>query len=162
MLLQDLGDEDRSDKPKTWPTPWQRNIDFGNSAEQTTALWKTPLRRDGKIFKTKNKDQGTATSAADPADSLMKKRMKSDNNSEPWHTPSRWGVQDLENEIQEDMIPMSEPTDLTMDQSHSIHSTPMSVDKISLSLEHYPRLKNLHANSNMESWSRPRRRKKLR
>ena len=71
LLLQDLGDENRSNEPKTWPTTWQRNIDFGNSAEQTTALWKTPLRWDGKIFKAKNKDQGTAASAADPAASLM-------------------------------------------------------------------------------------------
>ena len=37
----------------------------------------------------------------------------------------------------------------------------MSVDKLSLSLEHYPMLKTLHANSNMESWSRPRRRKNI-
>ena len=32
--------------------------------------------------------QGTATSAADPAASLLEKRFKSDN-SEPWHTPLR-------------------------------------------------------------------------
>ena len=68
----------------------------------------------------------------------------------------------MENEIQEDMILMADPKDLTMDQRHIVHSTPMSVDKLSLSLEHYPRLKNLHANSNMESWSRPRRGKILR
>ena len=67
----------------------------------------------------------------------------------------------MENEIQEDMILMADPTDLTMDQSHSIHSTHMSVDKLSLSLEHYPRLRNLHANLNMESWSRPRRGKNI-
>ena len=103
----------------------------------------------------------TATSAADPAASLMKQRFKSNHNSEPWHTPSRWRVQDLEDEIQGAVIPMADPTDLTMDQSHSIHSTPMSVDKLSLSLEHYPRLKNLHANSNMESWSQLRRRKNI-
>ena len=84
LLLQDLGDENRSDEPKPCPTPWQRNIDFGNSAEQITAPWKTPLRRDGKIYKSKNKDQGTATSAADPAASLIEKIFKS-KNSEPWH-----------------------------------------------------------------------------
>ena len=67
----------------------------------------------------------------------------------------------MEKEIQEDVIPMVDPTDLTMDQNHSINSIPMSVDKLSLSLEYYPRLKNLHANSNMESWSRPRRRKNI-
>ena len=48
LLLHDLEDENRSHEPKTWPTPLQRNIDFGNSAEHTTTLWKTPLRRDGK------------------------------------------------------------------------------------------------------------------
>ena len=66
----------------------------------------------------------------------MKQRFKSNHNSEPWHTPSRWGVQDLENKIQEAVIPMADPTDLTMDKSHSIHYTPMSVDKLSLSLVH--------------------------
>ena len=45
------------------------------------------------------------------------------------------------NEIQEAVIPMADPTDLPMDQNHSIHSTPMNVDKLSLSLEHYPRFK---------------------
>ena len=56
---------------------------------------------------------------------------------------------------------MADPIDLTMDQSHSIHSTPMSVDKLSLSLEHYSMFKTLHANSNMESWYRPGRRKNI-
>ena len=69
LPLQDLGDENQSDEPKPWPTPWQRNIDLGNSAEPTTATWKTPLRRDGKTYKAK--DQGTATSAAKPSASIM-------------------------------------------------------------------------------------------
>ena len=65
-----------SNEPKPLPTPWQRNIDFGNSAEQTTAPWKTPLRQVGKIYKAKNKDQETATSAADPAASLLEKTIQ--------------------------------------------------------------------------------------
>ena len=116
--------------------PWQRNIDFGNLAEHTMALWKTPLRRDGKILKVKNKVQGTATPAADPAVSLMKQQSKSNDNPEPWHTPSRWGdeLQDFEDELQGAVIPVADPTYLPMDQSHIIHSTSMSVDKLSLSL----------------------------
>ena len=139
LLLHNLENENRSHEPKTWSTPWQRNIDFGDLAEHTTALWKTPLRRDGKILKAKNNVQGTATSAADPAASLMKQRSKSNHNPEPWHTQSRWGdeLQDLEHEPQGALIPVADPTDLPIDQSHSIHSTSMNVDKLSLSLEHY-------------------------
>ena len=102
------------------------------------ALWKTPLRRYGKILKVENKVQETATPAADPAASLMKHRSKSNDNPEPWHTPSQWGdeLHDLEDELQGAVIPVVTPTDLPMDQSHIIHSTSMSVDKLSLSLEH--------------------------
>ena len=84
-------------------------------------------------------------------------------NPEPWHTPLRWGdeLQDLEDELQGAVIPVADPTDLPMDQRHIIHATSMSVDRLSLSLEHYPMLKTLHANSNMESWSRQRRRKNI-
>ena len=88
LLLHGIENKNRSHEPKTWPTPWQRNIDFENSAEHTTALWKTPLRRDGKILKVENKVQVTATPAADPAAPLMKQRSKSNDNPEPWHTPS--------------------------------------------------------------------------
>ena len=106
-----------------------------------------------------DKVQGTVTPAADPAASLMNQRSKSNNKPEPWHTPLRWGdeLHDLEDELQGAVIPVDDPTDLPMDQSHIIHSTSMSVDKLSLSLEHYPMLKNLHTNSNMASWYRPRR-----
>ena len=99
--------------------------------------------------------QGTATPAADPAASLMNQRSKSDNTSEPWHTPSRWEdeLHDLEDELQGAMIPAADPADLPMDKNHIIHSNSISESKLSLSLEHYPMLKLLHANSNMEYWS---------
>ena len=163
LLLHGIENENRSHEPKTWPTTWQRNINFENSVEHTMALWKTPLRQDGKILKVEDKVQGTATPAADPAASLMNQRSKSNDKPEPWHTPSRWGdeLQNLEEELQGAVIPVADPTDLPMDQSHIIHSTSMSEDKLRLSLEHYPMLKTLHANSNMESWSRPRRRKNI-
>ena len=37
LLLHDIENKNWSHKLKTWPTPWQRNIDFENLAELTTA-----------------------------------------------------------------------------------------------------------------------------
>ena len=71
LLLHTIENKTQSHEPKTCPTPWQRNIDFENLVEHTTALWKTPLQRDRKIRKVEEDVQGTATPAADPAASLM-------------------------------------------------------------------------------------------
>ena len=163
LLLLAIENKTRSHEPKTWPTPWQRNIDFENLVEHTTALWKTPLRRDRKIRKVEDKVQGTATPTSNPAASLMNQGSKSDDTSEPWHTTSRWedGLHNLEDELQGAMIPAADPANLPMDKNHIIHSNSISESKLSLSLENYPMLKTLHANSNMESWSRSRIRKNI-
>ena len=110
--------------------------------EPTTALWKTPLRRDRKILKVEDEVQGTATPEANPAASLMNQRSKSDDKSELWHTPLQWGdaLHDLEDELQGAVIPAADPANLPMNQIHIIHSTSISEGKLSLSLEHYPML----------------------
>ena len=91
LLLHATENKNRSHEPKTWPTPWQRNIEFEKSEEHTPASWKTPLQREGKILNGEDEIQGTATPAADPAASLMNQSFKSEDKSVPWHTPSRWG-----------------------------------------------------------------------
>ena len=71
----------------------------GAMEDAIATRWKNPQGGE--------KVQGTATPAADPAASLMKQRSKSNDNLEPWHTPSRWQYElhDLEDELQGAVTP---------------------------------------------------------
>ena len=89
LLLHATANENRSHEPTTWPTPWQRNIDFNNLEEHTLAPWKTPFRIYEKILNVEDEFQGAATPAADPVASLMNQCFKSDYEPAPRHTPSR-------------------------------------------------------------------------